>query len=252
MSVLVDTEIRALADSINLIESFSEDSLEGASYDMRLGSKYVFKGQVNTLTDEKPSLILEPGAFVVLTTYELLHMPLNLIGHNGIMSPWAKRGLVSLFSPQIDPGFKGMLTVPVFNAGDASITLDLATKIFTVEFAHTVKAASYGWSERHGVQKGLNAGVIPAVTRPSLSDLFGVVEEVDAFRRQMSEMQNVATSKLAELELQTKTSTKHLEGLEQRFQDFREDAGQRRTNLLAFFALLASIAAIVVTLTGHS
>lgn len=113
MTVLVDHEIAELVGTDELIERFERSSLEGASYDMRLGKHYVRAGQVLLLTEQTPTLVIQPGDFVTLSSLEHINMPLNLVGHNGIMSPWAKRGLVSLFSPQIDPGFSGILIVPV-------------------------------------------------------------------------------------------------------------------------------------------
>lgn len=249
MSVLVDTEIEHLVNAIGLIGEYSQESLEGASYDLRLGRSYVFKGEVHTLNEEDPTLVLEPGSFVVLTSLESLRMPLNLIGHNGIMSPWAKRGLVSLFSPQIDPGFEGMLTVPVFNAGDAPVSLDLGARIFTVEFARTSVDASYGWSERHGVQSALRAGVIPAVSRPSLSDLFALADQVRALEAQASETQKMALGRVAELELESQQFRGRLDGLSQRFDDFRENTGQRRTDFIAAIAFIVSFVAVVLQIT---
>jgi len=176
MSVLTDGEIRHLVHTVGLITDFDDASLEGASYDLRLGAQYVERGQIRTLTDQSPSHVLEPGEFVILTSYERLNMPLDLVGHNGIMSPWAKRGLVSLFSPQIEPGFRGFLTVPVFNAGDASVTLVLRERMFTVEFVVTSAPASWGWSDRHGDQTIVRITATPSATRPNLADVKGVID----------------------------------------------------------------------------
>ncbi|MDX6611787.1 MAG: dCTP deaminase [Blastocatellia bacterium] len=180
MSVLTDSEIQKLVEEKELITEFSRDSLEGASYDMRVGRQYVKHGKIELINVDYPTLILQPGEFVVLRSLEELNMPRNLVGHNGIMSPWAKRGLVSLFSPQIDPGFCGFLTVPVFNAGDAPISINYMDKIFTVEFVRTAKNASYGWSERHGRQDRLVVPVAPSSVRPNLVDISVLQDE---FRR---------------------------------------------------------------------
>ena len=175
VSVLVDKEIRKLVEERELITNFAEQSLEGASYDMRVGPEYIKQGKIEPLDHGHPNLILQPGEFVLLRSLEELNMPLNLIGHNGIMSPWAKRGLVSLFSPQIDPGFSGFLTVPVFNAGDAPITIAYHDKMFTVEFVRTAKNASRGWSDRFGRQDKLSVLVSPSFVRPNLADI-GVLQ----------------------------------------------------------------------------
>lgn len=174
MSVLTKTTILKLLNQKSvppLIEDFENASLQGASYDMRLGAAYIKEGKELNLTDENPTLVIEPGDFVVLSTFEKINMPLNLIGHNGIMSPWAKRGIVSLFSPQIDPGFSGFLIVPVFNAGDASISISFKNEVFTVEFVKTDKAAPDGWAQRFGPQNKMPAPASPNAVRPNLIDI---------------------------------------------------------------------------------
>lgn len=152
MSVLSMRTIQRLVDEQNLIENFDFGGLEGASYDMRMGSNFVKHGEKQLLIEQSPSLIIEPGDFVILSTLEILNMPLNVTGHNGIMSGWAKRGIVSLFSPQIDPGFRGFLVVPVFNAGDTPVTMSLRDKIFTVEFLYTDEPAPFAWADRFSAQ----------------------------------------------------------------------------------------------------
>jgi hypothetical protein len=117
----------------------------------------------------------------LLSTYEKLNIPLNIIGHNGIMSKWAKRGLVSLFSPQIDPGFKGMLIVPVFNAGDSDVSINLNEAIFTVEFTKITTSARQGWSARHGEQNTIKDLASPLINRPNLSDISRVEQELNRY-----------------------------------------------------------------------
>lgn len=189
MSVLTDTEIRQLVEDATLIENFDSGSLQGASYDMRLGAKYASHGEIHSLTDESPSYVLQPGEFIILTSFEALRMPLDLIGHNGIMSPWAQRGIVSLFSPQIDPGFVGFLTVPIFNAGDAPITLILGERIFTIEFVRTSTPASYSWSGRFGEQRTIRISATPSVSRPNLTDISNLSTEVEALRKSIANLQ---------------------------------------------------------------
>ncbi len=199
MSVLIDRDIQELVNSSQLITDFEARSLEGASYDMRLGPQYIKGGEIETLTESKPSLKLLPGEFAVLRTLEELNMPANLVGHNGIMSPWAKRGLVSLFSPQIDPGFCGFLIVPVFNAGDGPIALTYKESLFTVEFVRTTAEASYKWSEKHGRQDRLFVPATPSHLRPNLLD-------IQVFQEGLK----TTTAKVTELESQLRSiATEH-------------------------------------------
>lgn len=172
--VLVDSEIRGLVEKRDLIENFDERLLEGASYDMRLGSQFVRNNETFSL-EEGQSVVIEPGEFLLLTSLEMINLPLNYIGHNGIMSRWAKKGLVSLFSPQIDPGFKGLLIVPVFNAGGRSVSISLSDAFFTVEFVKCASDASYGWSEKHGIQSSILSPDGPHSVGPSL----GTIKDIE-------------------------------------------------------------------------
>lgn len=175
MGILSDQQIRELSQSGDLIKPFEDASVQGASYDMRLGSHYIRRGTVQSLTEDQPTLTIETGEFYLLSTLETLKLPNNIIGHNGIMSTWAKRGLVSLFSPQIDPGFEGFLIVPVFNAGESPVSINLNAQIFTIEFAEMSKPASYLWTERFQPQHSMPSPVSPNTSLGELSQLPEIV-----------------------------------------------------------------------------
>ncbi len=71
MPVLNDIDIRRLIDSGELrIENFSDDSLDPASYDLRLGSEIYKSSDKNKMKlKEGDTLVLEPNEFVLVTTY---------------------------------------------------------------------------------------------------------------------------------------------------------------------------------------
>ena len=173
MAVIVDKTIKELIkNSPPLIENYDIESIEGASYDLKLGKQYTKNGEMLEITAPKIDITLEPGEFALLTSFEKINMPLNLIGHNGLMSKWTRQGLMSLFSPQIDPGFRGRLFVPVYNAGDVNISIPLESKIFTIEFVKTDYDASYGWSDHNGNQNSINLNSnLPKISKPIFKDI---------------------------------------------------------------------------------
>ncbi len=59
MSVLIHEEIEELVRDQRLIESFSPHSLQGASYDMRLGKEYSREGARFNLDEKSPSIVME-------------------------------------------------------------------------------------------------------------------------------------------------------------------------------------------------
>jgi deoxycytidine triphosphate deaminase len=152
-----------------MIKPFDEDFLRGASYDLRLGEEFSKAGEHQTLTAGKVSCKLEPGQFILLTSHEHLKLPDDVVGHAGLISKWAQSGLISLFSPQIDPGFEGLIVVPLFNGGDAPITLRKGEPMFTVEFVRTTGPVARGWAQDHQALAGIPSGIDVQMGRPNFS-----------------------------------------------------------------------------------
>ncbi len=225
-AVLVDREIEALARKEGLIEPFDEAFLKGASYDLRLGEEFSTGGQHQSLSAERISCKLEPGQFILLTSYERLKLPDDVVGHAGLISKWAQSGLISLFSPQIDPGFEGLIVIPLFNGGDAPIGLRIREPMFTVEFVRTTRPVARGWAADHQALLGIPSGVDVQMGRPDFSAISSEIGKLD-----------------------TQLST-----LKARFEGFTDGTSQRhvmsstRAAWLAVLVALAALAVAVVTL----
>jgi deoxycytidine triphosphate deaminase len=179
-TVLNDTEIRRLVAQRSMIGDFDEALLQGASYDLRLGPEYSTGGRFDVLSDHKRGCTLEPGQFVLLTSWEQLALPVDVVARAGLVSRRAQQGLISLFSPQIDPGFIGLIVVPLFNAGNDSVTLKLGEPIFTVEFVRMLAPASFAWSQRHHPLLGIPEAAKLRMARPDFHVLEREIEELRA------------------------------------------------------------------------
>jgi deoxycytidine triphosphate deaminase len=187
-SVLVDHEIDELVRTQNLIGHFERHLLKGASYDLRLGREFSTSGEHGMLSDSDPSCKLEPGQFILLTSHEKLNLPKNLVGHAGLMSKWAQAGLISLFSPQIDPGFEGLIVVPLFNGGNAPIFLRAGEPMFTVEFVRASRDASFGWAEKRGAPlQRIEMRVDMQMGRPNFS---AIGKDIVDLRREVSNLES--------------------------------------------------------------
>lgn len=246
MSVLSNRDIQRMVDRTAalgqpLIAPFDVHALEGASYDMRLGALMVVGGKPRTL-QTNDSHTLEPGDFVVLTTLERLWLPTGLVGHNGIMSPWARAGLVSLFSPQIDPGFVGPLEVPVFNAGDAPIILIPGHRMFTVELVRMSSLASVAWVDKHGPNMPPNYPLPPSALRPNLRDVQDLRNDHDSLQSSHANLRLKVGSVRSELD-------KHLAIINARL-DTLGELDRRRTGYKGLtvvkWQLVIAVVAVVV------
>lgn len=134
--LMTDREIKQAIDNGELkIEDFEPTCLQPCSYDMRIG-RWALLSKCEHLinVEEEQSFTLEAGDFALATTLESVEMPSNIAGHVGMRNAIARRGLVLLGGMQIDPGFKGVLLMGLYNASPRRLTLDYGTRVCTVEF----------------------------------------------------------------------------------------------------------------------
>jgi deoxycytidine triphosphate deaminase len=177
-AVLTESDIGRLVGECKLISPFEEGSLQGASYDLSLGKETFVRGGYHILSEEAPSYTLEPGQFILVTSHERLRMPVDVVGHFGLISRWAQRGLISLLSTQIDPGFLGVIVVPLFNAGHAPVPLKLRETIFTIEFVSTT-GPTVSWLETHAEQKGISSPVELKMASPDVTEITTRLEALE-------------------------------------------------------------------------
>jgi hypothetical protein len=69
----------------------------------------------------------------VVSTLEVLDVPEDLCGRVGIRLQIAKKGLVALFGPQIDPGYEGRFYGVVYNASGEDIDIHHEMPFFKLE-----------------------------------------------------------------------------------------------------------------------
>jgi len=95
----VDIEQR-IRDHSLLIAPFEPSCLNGAGYDLRLAEE----------------LILEPNQHRLVATLERVELGEDLVGTLHIRSSLARAGIIASLA-LVDPGFRGQLTILLFNVG---------------------------------------------------------------------------------------------------------------------------------------
>jgi dCTP deaminase len=137
------------------IHPLSEELIRENGIDLRLAGeiarhKRSRKGFVMDPTDEKcvlegydiaksaKSMVVDAGEQVLLSTHEFLELPSDLVGLVGLRSAWTNHGLSS--QPRIiEAGFRGTITLEVFNHAPYKIMLKPMQR-----FAHIVFAEASG------------------------------------------------------------------------------------------------------------
>lgn len=139
--ILSDGTIKNLLDSGELkISPITDESIQPASIDLRLGSHYLTvessKMDCITLSDEieyreleGESLTIPPHSFLLATTMENIELPDNMTAFVEGRSSIGRIGLFIQNAGWVDPGFKGQITLELYNANSLPIKLESGRRI---------------------------------------------------------------------------------------------------------------------------
>jgi len=118
-------------------ETFDAECLGPWSYDMRLGMEaYVSSEKTLTRLCEGDSIVVEPGEFALLMTWERLNIPLSHVAFISLKFSRALSGLVNVSGFHVDPGFRGHVVFSVYNAGPRPVVLRCGDKVFMLILAN--------------------------------------------------------------------------------------------------------------------
>ena len=107
-----------------MIEGYSDDLINPASLDVRLGSHLMIevadtKDFVNvdiSHRTEKNPYRLMPGEFCLAETEEIFNIPDSISAQFALKSSRAREGYENLLAGWVDPGYSGRLTLELVNA----------------------------------------------------------------------------------------------------------------------------------------
>jgi dCTP deaminase len=124
-------------ESLIRLDTFQPANIRQASYDLRLGTaSYAVGDEVPIqLHDKQPYLTIAPGQFALLTTVEVLKMPVDLLGFITLRNTYKMQGLINVSGFHVDPTHQGILVFAVNNIGPSDIRLRLEDDTFTIFFA---------------------------------------------------------------------------------------------------------------------
>lgn len=141
--ILAQSKITELVKKSKLIENFSDDCLEGAGYDLRVGKIYRIKsdsylGKVKRKTPDVEEINVEsyrlkPGEYVLIETVERVNMPTDMIARILPRSTIFRSGC-SLITAVVDPGFEGTLTMGLKNLSGFNFTIEKKSRVAQIVF----------------------------------------------------------------------------------------------------------------------
>lgn len=149
--ILSDKEIRKLSTEMTppLIQPFSEENLQGASYDVSMSGDIVrFKGLGRAVDPQKDTnlsdmyeyrdagergYLLSPGEYVLVKLQETIELPNQLVAHFRPRTRFTRCGVV-IADQHCNPTYNGVLSIGLFNAGVNPFILRPGLKIAQIVF----------------------------------------------------------------------------------------------------------------------
>jgi deoxycytidine triphosphate deaminase/cell division protein FtsB len=140
--ILLSNRIDELCNQGLLIAEgfYKEKNLRPASYTLTVGDDYIdSKGEVHRLTEDEDSFVFEKNSIVFVSIHEKFDIPFYIIARFNIRVNWVYDGVLLGTGPQVDPGFTGRLSCPLYNLTNNDLTINRRQQFATIDFEKTTK-----------------------------------------------------------------------------------------------------------------
>ncbi|MBS6953089.1 MAG: dCTP deaminase [Enterocloster asparagiformis] len=159
------TIMNMLSEGTLVISPVEERQIQPASVDIRLGNTFSIVEDLSTgvislenaagyKTIQTDTYILLPGQFVLATTMEYFELPGNLTAFVEGRSSLGRLGLFIQNAGWVDPGFKGEITLELFNANRCAIELKAGRRVGQLVFAKLDGMALNPYNGKYQGQRG--------------------------------------------------------------------------------------------------
>lgn len=164
--ILSDKTILKMLDEKSLvINPVTKEQIQPASVDIRLGNTFsvvddtpsniiTLESQINYKTITTDTYLIMPGEFVLATTMEYFELPDNLTAFVEGRSSLGRMGLFIQNAGWVDPGFKGEITLELYNANRCAIELKAGRRIGQLVFAEMDEYALNPYNGKYQGQMG--------------------------------------------------------------------------------------------------
>ncbi|MBR7007693.1 MAG: dCTP deaminase [Ruminococcus sp.] len=164
--ILSDRTIRDMIAEKNLkITPLCEEQIQPASVDIRLGNTFsivddtpsgiiTLDSEIKYKTITADKYLILPGQFVLATTMEFFELPDDLTAFVEGRSSLGRMGLFIQNAGWVDPGFKGEITLELFNANRCAIELAAGRRVGQLVFAKMDRAAQDPYNGKYQGQTG--------------------------------------------------------------------------------------------------
>ena len=159
------TLMKMIEDKELIVEPLEKEQIQPASVDIRLGNTFSIvedtstgiinlENEIKYKTITTDSYILLPNQFVLATTMEYFDLPDNLTAFVEGRSSLGRMGLFIQNAGWVDPGFKGEITLELYNANRCAIELKAGRRVGQLVFAKMDDTALNPYNGKYQGQKG--------------------------------------------------------------------------------------------------
>lgn len=159
------TLLKMLAEKSLIIEPLEKEQIQPASVDIRLGNTFSIvedsstgiinlEKEIKYKTITSDTYILLPNQFILATTMEYFDLPNDLTAFVEGRSSLGRMGLFIQNAGWVDPGFKGEITLELYNANRCAIELKAGRRVGQLVFAKMDDTALNPYNGKYQGQKG--------------------------------------------------------------------------------------------------
>ena len=159
------TIIKMLKDKSLIIDPVTDEQIQPASVDIRLGNTFSIvddtpdgvislSSEIRYKTITADKYLILPGQFVLATTMEYFELPDDLTAFVEGRSSLGRMGLFIQNAGWVDPGFKGEITLELFNANRCAIELQSGRRVGQLVFAEMDDVALNPYCGKYQGQTG--------------------------------------------------------------------------------------------------
>jgi len=164
--ILSDRTIRQMLREGSLqISPLDEQQIQPASVDVRLGDTFsivedsssgiiTMESEIRYKTIQADTYLLLPGQFVLATTMEYFVLPDDLTAFVEGRSSLGRMGLFIQNAGWVDPGFRGEITLELYNANRCAIELKAGRRVGQLVFAKMDQPAENPYRGKYQGQTG--------------------------------------------------------------------------------------------------
>lgn len=159
------TLIKMLENKELVVEPIEKEQIQPASIDIRLGNTFSIvedtstgiinlENEIKYKTITSDTYILLPNQFVLATTMEYFDLPDDLTAFVEGRSSLGRMGLFIQNAGWVDPGFKGEITLELYNANRCAIELKAGRRVGQLVFAKMDDKAINPYNGKYQGQRG--------------------------------------------------------------------------------------------------